>query len=199
MKYGCSGTSGTSPIGKSQMMAFANKRAKHAASEDELYEYAIRALGRKMRTVAELKRLLRNRVDAESSEGAQWIESVVSRLKEQRYLNDSEYAATYTRLRKENDRLGKRRVQQDLMVKGVHADVIAKTLDAGYSDARGNPEDEMKLARKFLERKRIRKPNDQKEAARIMRTLARAGYSTSTIYKVLKQWDVEVDEEAMNE
>ena len=41
-------------------MAF--KRTQKIYDEDMLYEYAVGALGRKMRTVAELKRLMRERV-----------------------------------------------------------------------------------------------------------------------------------------
>ena len=40
-------------------MAFA--RPRKTDSEDELYQYAVGALGRRMRSVAELKRLLRPR------------------------------------------------------------------------------------------------------------------------------------------
>ncbi len=163
-----------------------SKKPRPLQTEDELYEYAVRSLGRKMRTVAELKRLMRMRVPEGS--GDTWIESVVERLKQQRYLNDTQYAATFTRLRQENQHFGKRRVQQDLMVKGVHADVIAKTLEASYGTL-----DEEELARGFLERKRIRKPQNEKETARIVRLMARAGYSTGVIFRILKKWDVEIE------
>ena len=48
----------------------------------------------------------------------------------------------------------------------------------------------------FLERKRLKKPKDQRESARIFRMLIRAGFSSSTIFKVLKRWDV--DEEFLS-
>ena len=40
-------------------------RPKKTDSEDVLYEYAVGALARRMRSVAELKRLLRPRVEAD--------------------------------------------------------------------------------------------------------------------------------------
>ena len=44
-------------------------------SEDELYEYAVGALARRMRTVAELKRCMRARIEeAESEYGKTLIE-----------------------------------------------------------------------------------------------------------------------------
>ncbi|GAC1647425.1 MAG: hypothetical protein NVS9B15_05920 [Acidobacteriaceae bacterium] len=163
-----------------------SKKPRLKDSEEELYDYAVRALSRKMRTVAELKRLMRPRVSEEH--GAPWIESVIARLKEQKYLNDSQYAAAFTRMRQENQRFGRRRVQQDLMVKGVHGDVIATAVDSAYLD-----KDEAQMARAYLERKRAAKPKDEKETARLMRMLMRAGYSSGAIWKALKAWKVDAD------
>jgi regulatory protein len=171
-------------------MAFGRSKKKaEPLDEAALYEYAVFSLGRQMRTVAEIKRLMRRRVE-EGETGAAKVEAVVTRLKAQRYLNDTSYAADYARMRQENRSFGKRRVQQDLIVKGVHADVISKTLDAAYENV-----SEEDLARRHLERKRIRKPANEKETARVMRLLVRAGFSTGVIFKILKKWDV--DEEAL--
>ena len=54
---------------------------------------------------------------------------------------------------------------------------------------------EEKLARDYLLKKRLSKPKDQKETARIFRQLARAGFGTKTILTILKKWDV--DEETL--
>lgn len=155
--------------------------------EASLYEYAIGALGRRMRTVAELKRLLRNKVE-QGELGDLLVETVVARLKEQRYLNDTSYATTYSSLRKENDRFGRRRVISELKQKGVHDDIIDKTVSATYADT-----NEEQLARAFLARKRLKKPESRKEAARVFRTLVRAGFGTRAIMAILKKWDVEED------
>lgn len=160
------------------------RKAPVPLDEDFLYRYAVKLLGQRMRTVAELKRLLRRRIPP-GDEGQQRLDSVVARLKEQHYLDDTGYAQDYAKLRQENSSFGRRRVQQDLMRKGVHAAVIAKTLDAAYE---GVGEEE--LARRHLERKRIRRPANEKEAARVARMLMRAGFSTGTIVRILKKWDV---------
>ena len=160
-----------------------------ALDEAALYEYAVRSLGSKMRTVAELKRLMRLRVEPGEA-GEAKMNAVVARLKEHRYLNDTRYAADYTRMRLDNERFGRRRVQQDLIQRGVHSDIIGKTLDAAYAEL---PEPE--LARRYIERKRLRKPTNQKETARIVRSMVRAGFSVATIFAVLKDWHVE--EEAL--
>ena len=47
-------------------------RPKKVYTEAELYEYAVGALGRRMRTVAELKRLLRQRSRPTPNLGRHW-------------------------------------------------------------------------------------------------------------------------------
>src|SRR5208282_5732887 len=158
-------------------------RPRKLESEDELYEYAIGALARRMRSVAELKRLLRARVDAETELGQALVELVVRRLKDQGYLNDSHYASAFSTFRRDNEKLGRLRVITDLKARGVHGDVIEKAVAGVYGEV-----DEEQLARQFLRRKRLEKPKDQKQAARIFRQLARAGFSPKIIFRILKKW-----------
>jgi regulatory protein len=166
---------------------------KRFYSEDELYEYAVGALARRMRTVAELKRLFRARVEEPESEyGKTLIELVIRRLKDRGYLNDSQYAAYFSSLRRDNQKFGRMRVATDLKIKGVHGDVIDKALDTAFEGI-----SEEKQAREFLRKKRLVKPKDQKEAARIFRQLARGGFGPKTIFSILKHWNV--DEETLTE
>ena len=160
---------------------------KKSYSEAELYEYAVGALARRMRTVAELKRLFRARVEeAESEYGKTLIELVIRRLKDRGYLNDSQYAAYFSSLRRDNQKFGRQRIVTDLKVKGVHGDVIDKAVDTAFEGV-----SEEKQAREYLRRKRMVKPKDKKETARIFRQLARGGFGTKTIFAILKKWDVD--------
>jgi regulatory protein len=173
-------------------MAFARPKKKFY-SEDELYEYAVGALARRMRTVAELKRLFRSRIqDAESEYGQMLIELVIRRLKDRGYLNDSQYAAYFSSLRRDNQKFGRQRVVTDLKIKGIHGDVIEKAVDAAFEGV-----SEERQAREFLRKKRLVKPKDQKETARIFRQLARGGFGSKTIFTILKKWDV--DEETLSQ
>lgn len=165
-------------------MAFA--RPKKTESENELYEYAVGALARRMRSVAELKRLLRPRVEAETEYGQTLVELVVRRLKDRGYLNDAQYATAYSSFRRDNERFGRRRVITDLKAKGVHGEVIEKAVNAVYDEV-----SDEKQAREYLKRKRLVKPKDQKHAARIFRQLTRAGFASKTIFTILKKWDVD--------
>ena len=162
------------------------KRMPKIYDEAMLYEYAVGALSRKMRTVAELKRLMREKVRQQGEEGQLLVKVVIAKLKKQRYLNDMTYAESYSRFRRENEKFGRMRVVQDLKVKGVHGDIIDKTVSAAYQDV-----NEEKLAREYLERKRIGKPATQYAAAKVFRSLVRAGFSSRVFFRVLKTWDVD--------
>ncbi|HWC17023.1 MAG TPA: regulatory protein RecX [Terriglobales bacterium] len=166
-------------------MSFAGPRQKRKLDNAELYEYAVASLARKMRTVAELKRLLRARA-ADNDDGMHAVEAIIAKLKEQKYLNDSRYAAAYSQYRQTNEKFGRHRVITDLKAKGVHSDVIEQAVTNAYEDV-----NEEKLARQFVERKRLKKPQNQRESARIFRMLVRAGFSSSTVFKVLKTWKVD--------
>jgi regulatory protein len=165
------------------------KRSTRTYDEESLYEYAVGALGRKMRTVAEIKRLMRRRV-GDQPHGDLLVEVVVARLKIHKYLNDTSYAESYTRFRKENEKFGRMRVTQDLKAKGVHGEIIESAVGAAYDEV-----NEEQLAREFLKRKRIAKPADQKQAAKVFRTLVRAGFPSRIIFRILKTWNV--DEETI--
>ena len=168
------------------MMTFGRKtgKAKEPLNEAGLHDYAVKSLGRAMRTESDLRRLMHQRVERGPA-GELMIDAVVTRLKEYGYLNDQAFAETYARLRQENEKLGQRNVRQKLQQKGVATATINETLEARYGNT-----DEEALARQHLERKRIRKPENKKETARVMRRLVSAGFSTGVIYKILRNWDV---------
>lgn len=166
-------------------MVWKKSAATKVYTESALYEYAVGALGRRMRTVAELKRLMRTRVRHQPDCDA-LVEAVTARLKEQRYLNDTFYATSYSESRRDTDKFGRIRVVQELKARGVHPEVIGKVVGESYGGI-----DEEKLAREFAERKHLTQPKDQKAAARIFRMMARAGFSSRVIVKMLRNWKVE--------
>jgi regulatory protein len=166
------------------------KKEREPLTESALFDYATASLGRSAQTVAELKRKLRTRVEPGET-GEQKIGAVVAKLKEYRFLNDASFAADYTRLRQENEKFGRRRVQQGLMQKGVHTELATKALDTAYESV-----NEEELARAYIARKRMAQPKDKKDAARTMRRLIAAGFTPPTVFKVLRTWVP--DEEALD-
>jgi len=168
-------------------MAFARPKKREPVGEAGLFDYAVKTLARRMRTVRDLRRLMKTRAE-EGEAGERAMDAVIVRLKELNYLSDTRFAEDYTRVRKEHEKFGKRRVQQELMMKGVGKELVASTLETAYEDV-----DEVTLARQYIARKRIKQPSGaeaQKETVRVMNRLMRAGFSSNAIFKVLKAWNL---------
>ena len=154
-------------------MAFKRAKRREPVGEAGLMEYAVRMLASQMRTERELRRLMQRRA-VEGDEGERAMDAVVARLKELNYLSDARFAADYTRLRKEGEKFGRRRVQQDLAAKGVAAETVGAAVGAAYEGV-----DEVMLAREYIARKRMKQPAGEKvkqEAARSSRATARSRF-----------------------
>jgi regulatory protein len=168
-------------------MPFRARNRPEPLDEAALYQYAVGALARQMRTVAELKRLMSRRVE-QGEAGESKMAAVVARLADQHYLDDRAFASTYTRLRQENQSFGKRRVQQELTRKGVQSELVASALETAYAQV-----SEEELVRRYVARKRIKNPQDEKETARLVRRLVGAGFSFAIISTLLKSWKLDLD------
>ena len=164
------------------------KKVRAALDVAGLLEYAVKSLGSRMKSERDLRRLMADRAEP-GEDGRAAIDAVMVKLKEYGYLSDERFAADYTRLRQENEKFGKRRVQQGLMQKGIGGETASAALTAAYEDV-----DEVALAKAYVERKRMKKPEGDKETAKAMRRLMGAGFSTKTIWKVLRGWGAEVEE-----
>ena len=159
-----------------------------SAGGGRLLDYAVKSLGSRMKSERDLRRLMAQRV-APGEEGVLAMNSVIVKLKELGYLSDERFAADYTRLRQENEKFGRRRVQQGLMQKGVAMATVNEAVGSAYDEV-----DEIALARQYAERKRMKKPEGEKETARAMRRLVAAGFSTRAVWAVLRSWGAPVDE-----
>jgi regulatory protein len=167
---------------------FKTKTPRPPLEPPALLEFAVRSLSAKMKSIRDLRRRLKDRAEpGEAGEAA--VDAVIIKLKDLGYLSDERFAADFTRLRKENEKFGRRRVQQGLMQKGIPQELANATLTAAYEDV-----DEVALAKEYVARKRMKKPEGDKELARTMRRLMAAGFSSKTIWKVLRGWGAEVEE-----
>lgn len=170
-------------------MSFGRGRStKPPLDEAGLLDYAVKSLGSRMKSERDLRRLMAQRA-TEGEDGRRDIDAVMVKLKELGYLSDERFAADYTRLRQENDKFGRRRVQQGLMGKGVASATVNEAVGKAYEEV-----DETALARSYAERKRMRKPENEKETARAMRRLMAAGFSSKAIWAVLRNWGSPVEE-----
>jgi regulatory protein len=164
------------------------KTAKPPLEETALLDYAVKSLGSRMKSERDLRRLMAQRA-APGEDGARAMDAVIGKLKELGYLSDERFAADYTRLRQENEKFGRRRVQQGLMQKGVASATVNDAVGRAYEEV-----DEVALARSYAERKRMKKPEGEKEIARAMRRLVAAGFSTRAVWAVLRSWGAPVEE-----
>jgi len=165
-------------------MPFArSSKPRPLLDEPALLDYAVKSLSAKMKSVRDLRRKLADRAAPEA------VDKVLARLKDLGYLSDERFAAEFTRSRQENDKFGRRRVQQQLFQKGIASDLSNKTLTDAYADV-----DEFALAKQYVQRKRMKPPANEKETARAMRRLIAAGFTTKTVWKVLRNWGAEVEE-----
>ncbi len=170
-------------------MSFGRPKAgKPPLDEAGLLEYAVKSLGSRMKTERDLRRLMAARAEP-GEEGRAATDAVIAKLKELGYLSDEQFAANFTRLRQENDKFGRRRVQQGLMQKGVAQATVTEAVGKAYDDV-----DEVALARQYTERKRMRKPENDKETARAARRLMAAGFSTKAVWAVLRSWGSALEE-----
>ena len=184
-------------------MAFGRaKKPRKPLEYMELMDYAVKSLGSKMKSERDLRRRLGERVSPDEG-GRADVEKVIAKLQELGYLSDARFAADFARLRQENEKFGKRKVQQGLMQKGVASSLVNEAVTKQYEDV-----DETALARQYVERKRMKAPGGdreqrQKDTAKIMRRLVAAGFSSRAIWAVLRDWagsdieevDVEESEE----
>ena len=174
---------------KAVEVAFGKSRStKPPLDQAGLLEYAVKSLASKMKSERDLRQRMRDRAEP-GEPGVEAMDAVIAKLKELGYLSDERFAADYTRMRQENEKFGKRRVQQGLMQKGIATELTNKTLTAAYDEV-----DEVALAKQYVERKRMKKPEGDKEVARAMRRLVGAGFSVGTVWKVLRSWGAEVEE-----
>ena len=164
------------------------KSTRPPLDEGGLLDYAVKSLGSRMKSERDLRRLMSQRA-LPGEDGGRDMDAVLAKLKELGYLSDERFAADYTRLRQENDKFGSRRVQQGLMQKGVSSATVNEAVGKAYEDV-----DETALARQYVERKRMKKPQNEKETARAMRRLMAAGFSSKAIWAVLRGWGSPVEE-----
>ena len=144
------------------------------------------ALARRMRTVAEMKRPMRARLeDPESEYSETLVELVIRRLKDQGYLNDSQYAVYYSSMRRDNQKVGRRPVITELKTAGSSGSVIDKAVEALTKASAMRSRPGSICARSAWKSPRIGGSGANLSPA------DRAGFASKTIFAILKKWDVE--------
>jgi regulatory protein len=138
-------------------------------------DLAYRYLGRRDRTVAEVRRHL----EAKRCEPAA-IDAAVAALEEQGYLDDAGYAQRFAEDRRELDGWGAERIARRLAAAGVDREEIAAACEARDRD------DELDAAVEILRRRFRAAPETDRDRERALGMLVRKGYDLELAYDAVR-------------
>jgi regulatory protein len=151
--------------------------------ENGLWNYALRALGRRAHSTGELKQKLALRADSTSA-----LNATLAKLREYGFTDDRKFSETFAAARLENKGFGRSRVVRELRLRRVAPALAEQAVEKAF---RGT--DEQQLIRQFLERRYRGKDlrdflAQEKNLAAAYRRLRMAGYSSSHVLSVLRQY-----------
>ena len=156
-------------------MTAAERAADPQARLQRALDLAYRQLGRRDRTVAELRRHL-----AAKAVEPQVIDAAIAELTRQGYLDDARYARRYAEDRRTLDDWGPDRIERKLLAAGVEPELIATAL----ADREG--EDELSAAVALLRRRWREVPATDRERERALGLLVRKGYDLELAYDAVR-------------
>ncbi|SDB38779.1 regulatory protein RecX [Butyrivibrio sp. INlla16] len=138
---------------------------------------AMNLLQKRDYTERKLRDKLREGMYAESV-----IDETIDYLKSYRYIDDERYAGDY--IRYQMNLRSKNRIKQDLIQKGISADIIEKIVSEAYSEENDDPE--LELCISLLRKKRFDNENaTYEERQKMMAFLYRKGFDGDTIQRAL--------------
>jgi regulatory protein len=146
----------------------------------ECFDYAMKYLGSRLHSRAELRKKLVRR-----EYGGQVIDSVLDDLARMGYLDDARFAKTRALSAAEHKHHGRRRAYMELIKAGVTKDVADAALDEVYDDK----SDTLAAARLLAEKKApsLKKLDPLTARRRLAGMLQRRGFDYETIKPVIDQ------------
>ena len=102
---------------------------------EKTFQRAAKLLAAKPRSIAELRERLEERCPKKAI-----IETVIARLREYGYLDDERYALTYASSKVRQQPVGRRRLEQSLLMKKVDRSVADEALDQVFAET---PEEDL--------------------------------------------------------
>ena len=145
------------------------------SDDQRALDLAYRYLGRRDRTVAEMRHYLEGkRVDPAA------ITTTVAELSAQGYLDDARYARRFAEDRRELDDWGAERIERRLLAAGVDPDLVAAALAQHASG------DELAAAVALLRRRFRTPPANDRERNRALGVLVRKGYENDLAHEAVR-------------
>ena len=164
-------------------------RRQKKLDQDGLWNYALRILGVRAYSAAELKRKLLARAELPSD-----VPAAMEKLREYGFADDRKYAESFASARLANEGFGRFRVLRELRAKQVSPTVAEQAIAQAFSGV-----EEQKLADEFLARK-YRSRNlpeylaEEKNLASAYRRLRTAGFSSTVTLAALKRHRQQIEE-----
>ncbi|KMJ57380.1 recombinase RecX [Bacillus sp. LL01] len=152
---------------------------------NKAYNTAVHYLSFRMRTAKEIEDYLK-----EKEYEPFVIKEIVVKLREQGYLNDSEFAIAFVRTQVNTTLKGRGVIKRELLEKGVDKGVMEEAVESEFGTEK-ELEHAVKLVHKYA-------PKYKKDSFKIMiqkveQALMRKGYSFSVIKVAIEEAELEVD------
>lgn len=148
--------------------------AADRAVADDAFELALKALGRKERSTAELAAWL-----AEREVGPEDVENVIARLVESEVLDDERFARRFAEDKREIAGWGAERIREALLARGIAPEDVEAAV-AGDSESI-----QIRRAGDLLER-RERGVESEADKASALGFLTRRGYSYEIVHEAIR-------------
>lgn len=150
-------------------------------------DYALKLLSYRPRTIKEIRDRLKFK---DYDEGI--VQEVIRNLKRLNLLNDREFALSWAADRMRFKPVGRFRLRQELLSKGISEDLIAETIQSAYQG-----EGEVELASQVAGQKMrsYRNLNDLTSRRRMYAFLQRRGFSSEIIREALGRIMEKISEE----
>jgi regulatory protein len=150
---------------------------------DGLWDYALKSLGGRAQSTGELREKLRRRAEREAD-----VDEVLSRLRKSGYLDDKRYAESFATARLSGEKFGRTRVIHDLRKHRVPPVLAERSVEKVYQDVNEEALIEEWIRRKYRMATRENLFAAEKDLGAAYRRLARAGFRSGEILKVLKRF-----------
>ena len=165
------------------------RRAPKKLASEALWDYALRLLGQRPYSAAELKQKLLRRADSPAA-----ATTVIAKLREYGLADDAKFSEAFATARLQNKGFGRMRVLRDLQAKRVAPSIAKTAVEKTFSGV-----EETDLAKRYLERKYRGKNlaelfREEKHLAAAYRRLRTAGFSGRASLSVLKSYSAFAEE-----
>jgi len=165
------------------------RKVSSKLGREELKQYALRVLGARAISTAQLKAKLRTRAGRRED-----VDEVVASLRAYGFLNDSRFAEGFATARRDSRGFGRQRVMADLVKQRVAPAVARKAVDQAYAGTNETAMIEAFLARKYRGADLPALLADERKLAAAYRRLRAAGFSSSQSIRVLKRFSARADD-----